>query len=204
MSFSTQQFISFFTLAIVMSITPGPNNIMILFSSVKFGLKATLPSILGASLGSALMLFLVGIGFHQILIKYHIIFILIKYLGIFYILYLAWKISFDKGQMTFSSQDKPMQLFHSILFQWINPKAWIMSSVAVTTCLPSGFNTEDIIFYSCIFILISFPCVWIWGGFGSFFIKHIENLKFIRIFNHICSSFLLISVFLMFLSNFHY
>ena len=123
MSFSIQQFFSFFTLSIIMSITPGPNNIMVLFCSLKLGIKSTLPQILGASLGSALMLFSVGIGFHQILIKYSIILLIIKCLGIVYILSLAWKIFFGNSSINPNAEYKPMSLVNSILFQWINPKA---------------------------------------------------------------------------------
>ena len=170
---------------------------MVLFCSLKLGIKSTLPQILGASLGSALMLFLVGIGFHQVLIKYSIILLIIKYLGVIYILSLAWKIFFENSSINPNAEYKPMSLVNSILFQWINPKAWIMSGVAITTCLPTVFNFQDVLFYSILFIFISFPCVWVWGGFGKFLIQYMNNPNFIKTFNTSCSLLLIISACLM-------
>jgi threonine/homoserine/homoserine lactone efflux protein len=48
--------------AFVTSVTPGPNNMMLLASGVNFGFRRTVPHMLGISLGHAVMVFLVGLG----------------------------------------------------------------------------------------------------------------------------------------------
>lgn len=200
MSFSIQQLASFSFLAIIMSITPGPNNIMVLFSSVRFGTNKTLPHILGASLGSAFMLFLVGVGFHKILSTIPQVLLAIKYIGIAYIFYLSWQIFIDTSLIQEDDEQKPMNLIQAILFQWINPKSWIMASIAISTCLPMNFTIEDIIFYSIIFIGISFPCVWVWAILGSVITKFIRSIKIMRIFNISCACLLSCSGLLMIFS----
>lgn len=179
-----------------MSITPGPNNIMVLFSSVRFGTYRTLPHIFGASFGSAVMLFLVGIGFHNVLMNNPQILQVIKYIGTLYIFYLSWQLIADNSLIQ-EEEKEPMNIIQATLFQWINPKSWIMAGVAISTCLPISFNLADIIFYTIIFIGISFPCVWIWAVLGSAITKLLKNIKFVRIFNICCGSLLFSSGLIM-------
>lgn len=193
MNITVQHLSSFLVLAIVMSVTPGPNNLMVLCSSVRFGARETLGHISGASIGSAFMLLLVGLGLHEIFISSPQIQEVMKYGGAAYILYLSWKILRDSGEIQAADASHPMSFTGAAFFQWANPKSWVMASVAITTCLPAVFSLTDIVLYTILFAAISFPCVGVWAWFGSIIKVYLKNANLIRRFNLGCAVILAFS-----------
>lgn len=193
MSITLQQLSSFLVLAIIMSVTPGPNNLMVLFSSVRFGARKTLGHISGASAGSALMLLLVGLGLHEIFTLFPSIQVVMKYSGAAYILYLSWRIWGSSGETKEASATQPMTFIGAAFFQLINPKSWIMASVAISTCLPEVFSFADIAFYTVLFAVVSFPCVGIWAWGGEMIKHYLMDARLVRRFNQGCSGMLALS-----------
>lgn len=193
MNITAQHLSSFLLLAIVMSVTPGPNNLMVLFSSVRFGASKTLGHISGASAGSALMLLLVGLGLHKIFTLFPYIQEVMKYGGAAYIFYLSWKILGGAGEIQEEDASHPMTFIGASFFQLINPKSWIMASVAVSTCLPSVFSFTDIALYTTLFAVVSFPCVGIWAWFGAMIKHYLKDARLVRRFNQGCSGMLALS-----------
>jgi len=190
MSITVQQLSSFLVLAVVMSVTPGPNNLMVLFSSVRFGARKTLGHISGASAGSALMLLLVGLGLHEIFTLFPYTQVVMKYCGAAYILYLSWKILGSTDAIRAAGASHPMSFIGAAFFQLINPKSWIMASVAISTCLPTVFSFTDIALYTVLFAAISFPCVGIWAWFGSMIKRYLMDTRLVRRFNQTCAGLL--------------
>ncbi len=197
MNITGQHLTSFFILAIIMSVTPGPNNLMVLSSSIRFGAKKTLSHISGASVGSAFMLLLVGLGLHQIFLSSSYLQQGMKYTGSAYILYLAWKILRDSGDVQTEKASQPMSFLGAAIFQWINPKSWVMATVAISTCLPAVFSFTDIAIYTILFTAISFPCVGVWAWFGNMIKRYLTNAMLVRLFNLVCASMLSLSAFSM-------
>ena len=193
MNITPQQLSSFLVLAIVMSVTPGPNNLMVLFSSVRFGARKTLDHISGASAGSALMLLLVGLGLHEIFTLFPSIQVVMKYSGAAYILYLSWKILASTGEVQAAGHSQPMSFVGAAFFQLINPKSWIMASVAISTCLPAVFSFTDIAFYTVLFAVVCFPCVGVWAWFGAMIKHYLMDARLVRRFNQGCASLLAVS-----------
>lgn len=194
MNITTQQLSSFLVLAIIMSVTPGPNNLMVLFSSVRFGARKTLDHISGASAGSALMLLFVGLGLHEIFTLFPVIQLVMKYCGAAYILYLSWKILASTGNIQAAeTSSQPMSFVGAAFFQLINPKSWIMVSVAISTCLPAVFSFTDIAFYTLLFAVVSFPCVGIWAWFGAMIKQYLMDARLVRRFNQSCAGMLALS-----------
>lgn len=193
MNITAQNLSSFLVLAFVMSVTPGPNNLMVLCSSVRFGARRTLGHVFGASAGSAVMLLLVGLGLHQIFISFPQTQEIMKYSGAAYILYLSWKILMDTGEIQTEDASHPMGFTGAAFFQWINPKSWIMASVAISTCLPAAFSFIDIALYTVLFAAVSFPCVGIWAWFGAMIKYYLNNKSLVRRFNFGCAGLLALS-----------
>ncbi|WP_299999560.1 LysE family translocator [uncultured Cedecea sp.] len=193
MSITAQQLSSFLVLAVIMSVTPGPNNLMVLFSSVRFGVRNTLDHISGASAGSALMLLLVGLGLHEIFTLFPAIQVIMKYCGAAYILYLSWRILASTGEIHATSHSQPMSFVGAAFFQLINPKSWIMASVAISTCLPAVFSFTDIAFYTVLFAAICFPCVGAWAWFGALIKEYLMDARLVRRFNQSCAGMLALS-----------
>jgi threonine/homoserine/homoserine lactone efflux protein len=116
-----------------MGITPGPNNILVAGSGVNFGFRATIPRILGITIGYPLMLFIVGIGLAKIFIAVPLIHTILKWISIVYLLYLAYRIAIAAAPGEARSEPKPLTFLQAAAFQWVNGKAWVIALGAVTT-----------------------------------------------------------------------
>ncbi len=118
--------IGFLLLAIPAFFTPGPNNLMLMTSTAKFGMKKTIPHAVGIFIGFPLMVFFVGLGFGEIFNLYPVLKTIMKYLAAAYFLYMAYNLLGIKiGDV--GAAERPMKLYEAALFQWINPKAWAMA-----------------------------------------------------------------------------
>ena len=161
----------------VMFVTPGPNNAMLTASGVKFGFKRTLPHLIGIPFGHIIQITLVCIGLGSVFQKYPFIQFYLKWICFFYLLFLGWKII-----GSFSNTDKesgrPLKFYEAALFQFINPKAWIVALTAATAFFP----TEENFLVATAFVAITapfvcFPSICIWAIFGSSIKSTIKNPK---------------------------
>ena len=109
--------------ALVSSITPGPNNVMLAASGLNFGFRRSMPHLLGVNLGFTLMIFLVGVGLGSVFQQVPQLYTVLKYVGAAYLLYLAWKIANSGGMEDGAVSGKPMTFLQAAAFQWVNPKA---------------------------------------------------------------------------------
>jgi threonine/homoserine/homoserine lactone efflux protein len=119
--------------ALVTSITPGPNNTMLLASGVNFGFRRTLPHLLGISAGVAILSTLVGLGLAQAFARFAWLYTVLETLSVAYLLYLAWKIATSSTVQVRDGERRPMRFIEAAAFQWVNPKAWMMVLTAATT-----------------------------------------------------------------------
>ncbi|MCI1230156.1 MAG: LysE family translocator, partial [Kerstersia gyiorum] len=115
------------------SITPGPNNVMLAASGLNFGFRRSIPHMLGISLGMMSMLILVGAGMGSVFLRFPWFYDVLRYAGAAYLLYLAWRIATAGGMDDADQRGRPMTLLEALLFQWVNPKAWIMVVGAIAT-----------------------------------------------------------------------
>ena len=176
--------IASFTLATVM--TPGPNNIMLLSSGLTFGYKRTIPHILGVMLGFPLMVVCVGLGVGSVFELFPMVFTVLKIVGITYLLWMAWHIAHAKGSYDTqeSSSDRPFTFLQAAVFQWVNPKAWMMAITAT-----SSFTTDpdrafiQVLVIAGIYMLSGVISTSSWALGGLFLKKLIKSEKSIRIFN---------------------
>lgn len=138
MSLDLAVLIAFANFAFVASITPGPNNLMVLASGAAFGMRATLPHIAGIALGFGVMLSAVVFGLGALLDQYPVLWSVLKWGGVIWLCYLAWQLARPAvfwaptaGAASETPTARPMTLIEAALFQWVNPKAWAMA-LAVT------------------------------------------------------------------------
>ncbi|MEP3298322.1 MAG: LysE family translocator [Pseudoruegeria sp.] len=124
----TQQIIGLIGFAFVSSITPGPNNLMLMASGVNFGIRRTLPHMLGISIGFMILILTVGIGLVELFDTWPPAYTILGAASADYLLWLAWKIANAPLPETgeYLSNGNPMTFMQAALFQWINPKAWTM------------------------------------------------------------------------------
>ena len=129
--------VGFLLLSVPAFFTPGPNNLMLMTSSAKFGLRKTIPHAVGISLGFPFMVFAIGLGLGEVFALYPIIKTVLKYLAAAYFLYMAYNLlGIRIGDI--GGAERPMRLYEAALFQWINPKAWAMGVSFVAAFVISG------------------------------------------------------------------
>ncbi len=180
--------------ALVASITPGPNNLMLMSSGATFGFKRTIPHMLGIGLGFVFMLLLVGLGLIQLFDSYPITYQILKVFSVLYLVYLAFKIATSAAPETVTSTTaKPFTFLQAASFQWVNPKAWTMALTAISVYSPSH-SFEAITFIALVFILVVFPCVSLWTILGQQLRKLLKSESHLRLFNFTMAALLLTSI----------
>lgn len=160
-------FIALLVFSFVSSVTPGPNNFMLLASGVNFGFIRTIPHMFGIAVGFASLLLAVGFGLGALLTAYPQLHLALKIAGGAYLLYLAWKIAVSRvigGSSESGAQ--PMTFFQAAAFQWVNPKAWVMAVTAMAIYTNPQTPLVSILLVALAFTLVNFPSVSIWAGFG--------------------------------------
>lgn len=188
--------LSFIIYSFVTSITPGPNNIMLISSGITFGFRKSIPHILGIGFGFGLMVTLVGLGIGSILTTSKITYEIVKIIGIVYLLYLAYKIftTDTVNTNTESNKLKPLSFIQASLFQWVNPKAWIMTMGAVTTYTSSSSDILVFLLIGLIYAIVGIPSVAIWAYIGDKLQRQIKDRKKVKKFNIAMSILLVLSI----------
>lgn len=160
--------IAFLGFAFASSVTPGPNNMMLIASGVNFGLRRTLWHVAGINIGFPVMLLLSGLGLGQVFQRYPVIYTALKVVGIAYMLWLAWKIA-RSGPMGESGQSsgKPMTFWQAAAFQWVNPKAWAMVVGAIAAYTVPENYTVSLLIITGVYALTGTPGSLVWAAFGA-------------------------------------
>lgn len=176
--------LAFIAFAFVTSVTPGPNNMMLLASGVNFGLRRSLPHMFGISLGFMLLVASVGLGLGQVFEQVPMLYSVLRYAGAAYLLYLAWKIA-NAGapDSQGDASAKPFSFLQAAAFQWVNPKAWIMAIGAITTYTPQDNFVVNVLLIAALFALVNCPSVGLWTVAGSLLRNWLSNVRALRIFN---------------------
>lgn len=181
---TTELLLAFIAFAFVTSVTPGPNNMMLLASGVNFGLRRSLPHMFGISLGFMLLVASVGLGLGQLFEQVPLLYSVLRYLGAAYLLYLAWKIANSGApDSQNNAAGKPFSFLQAAAFQWVNPKAWIMAIGAITTYTPQENFVVNVLLISALFALVNCPSVGLWTVAGSLLRNWLSNARALRVFN---------------------
>lgn len=190
---TTELLLAFIAFAFVTSVTPGPNNMMLLASGVNFGLRRSLPHMFGISLGFMLLVASVGLGLGQLFEQVPMLYSVLRYLGAAYLLYLAWKIANSGAPNSQApASGKPFSFLQAAAFQWVNPKAWIMAIGAITTYTPQENFVVNVLLIAALFALVNWPSVGLWTIAGSLLRNWLSNARALRTFNF-CMALLLVA-----------
>ncbi len=169
--------------ALVTSVTPGPNNLMLLASGVNFGFRQTIPHMLGIALGFTAMVALVGFGLGAVLTLFPIVFNVLRVLALVYMVWLSWKLASSGSLGSGDAKARPMTFIEAALFQWINPKAWAMALTATTLYTVPDMYYLSVILVAGTFGVVNLPSVSCWAGFGVALRGFLSVPARLRIFN---------------------
>jgi len=165
---SFEAFLALLVYAFVTSVTPGPNNFMLLASGVNFGFVRTVPHMLGIGIGFLILLLAVGFGLGAVLTAFPMLHTGLKIAGGIYLLYLAWKIAMSRSMASKGeAQANPMRFIDAAAFQWVNPKAWVMAITAMAVYTNPDHPFLSVVLISMAFAIVNLPSVSVWAGFGT-------------------------------------
>jgi threonine/homoserine/homoserine lactone efflux protein len=218
---------------LVSSITPGPNNTMLMASGVHFGYRRTLAHLMGVQMGFGFMLIAVGLGLHAVLAQFPAFYDLVRFAGGAYMVWMAWSLATARPQVPVpaaledglqsaqaphtsqtsqarpapgmqharqalpSAQEeaKPLGFWGAVLFQWVNPKAWVMAVTVMSAYAPPGAGLLQIAPLGLMFMVLGFPCSSVWVGFGSALRSYLQDAFRMRVFNCSMAAALLLSLY---------
>ena len=165
-----------------MSVTPGPNNLMLAASGVNFGFRRTLPHMLGISIGVGIQIVLVAGLLAWVMTWLDALRLPLVFVGCAYLLWLAWRQA-GAGQPGSSEKSQPLGFFGAALFQWVNPKAWMMVLNAAILFLPHG-NWTAVLWMAAMSVFVNLPCIAIWAFAGDKLRLTLRDPLALRVFNY--------------------
>lgn len=194
---TAQQAIAFFLFAVVAAITPGPSNIILASIGATIGVLRGLPSLCGAALGMGVMLFVVALGLGSLVLASPIIVYVLKWFGIGFLLWLAWKIA-TAGHSTAATNADHVGFWRAAAFQWVNPKSWLVSASAIGTYLQASASSAltQALFFGVLFVLAALPSCFVWLAFGAAIQRLLRSERAARWFNIALGALLAASVLL--------
>lgn len=179
--------------AFVTSITPGPNNLMLMASGANYGFRRTIPHMLGIGIGFTVMLLLVGAGLIRVFDEWPLAHDVLKVVSVAYLLWLAWKIATATGPAEGRAGGRPMTFLQAAAFQWVNPKAWAMALTAITAYAPDR-GMLAIVVVALIFGAINLPSVSTWTLVGQQMARFLTSHARRRTFNWTMATLLIASL----------
>lgn len=180
---SLEIFLALISFMFVTSMTPGPNNIMLMASGVNFGFRRTLPHMVGVALGFLFLLICVAIGLGKLLESAPYLFTTLKFAGGSYLVYLAYRIATSGPIKNTEGGGKPLGVLGAAAFQWVNPKAWVATVTAVATYTDVERYIDTLLIVIAVAFAVSVLSTSTWTAFGTVLRDILSNPKTLRRFN---------------------
>ncbi|MBV8469487.1 MAG: LysE family translocator [Burkholderiaceae bacterium] len=189
------------TFAAVSSITPGPNNLMLLSSGVRHGFRASLPHMLGITFGFIVLMLATGLGLGALFERWPVLHELLRLAGAVYLAALAWQLwradaphaSSMSGSPSAGEADcrPPMSFLGAALFQWVNPKAWLMAIGAVAGFSGSETSAWTMLALALLCGVVNLPCISVWAYGGARLSHWLSRSRPRQLFNAVMAVLLL-------------
>lgn len=188
--------------AVAMVATPGPNNAMLASSGSMWGFRRTVPHMLGVSIGFPVMLVGVAAGAGGVLLHHPTALTAMRWIAAAYLLYLAWRIAAARPSAAPDqpSEDqtkaRPLRFWQAALFQWINPKAWLiaLSAAATLTSASRHPSLGRAIALAVIFLAVTLPITAFWTSVGLGVSRMFSTARAVHRFNLAMAALLVASL----------
>jgi threonine/homoserine/homoserine lactone efflux protein len=152
---------------VVMSVTPGPNNVMLAAASANYGLRAAVPQMLGIAVGAAAMMAAVGLALAAVLEVLPRTAGAVRWVGLAWLLFLAWKVA-NAGAPGSADARPPLGFLGAAAFQWINPKAWLLGIGGNAAFVrPDAALLPQVALVALVFLVVAIPCMLPWAALGG-------------------------------------
>jgi threonine/homoserine/homoserine lactone efflux protein len=188
--------VAFLLFAVVAAVTPGPSNIMLTAAGARAGVLRGLPCLFGVATGMGLMMFLVPLGLGSLVLEHPLLLNGLHWGGAAVLLWLSWKIATSTSRIESNPDREPIGYLGATVFQWVNPKSWIVSASAAGTFLSAGAGSPILQAAALggLFILAALPSGFLWLAFGAAVQQVLHERRRLRIFNILMAALLALSI----------
>ena len=193
---TTEHVAAFLLFAVVAAVTPGPSNIMLTAAGGRAGVLGGLPCLFGVATGMGLMMFLVPLGLGSLVLTHPALLRVLNWGGAVVLLWLSWKIATSSGALETTSGRDSVGYVGAAVFQWANPKSWLVSASAAGTFL-GGAAANPIAQAASLgglFLLAALPAGFLWLAFGAAIQRVLRGHRRVRIFNVAMGALLALSI----------
>ena len=196
---STEQTAAFILFAVVAAVTPGPSNVMLTAAGANGGVVRGLPCLIGVTTGMGLMMFVVPLGLGSLILSNSLVLKALNWAGAAFLLWLSWKIATSR-RMDSLPESRPVGFFGAALFQWVNPKSWLVTASAAGAFLHTGAGSPVLqsAFLGGLFVLVALPSCFVWLAFGATAQRLLQTPRRLRAFNITMGIVLALSIGLIF------
>ncbi|SPH23579.1 Homoserine/homoserine lactone efflux protein [Defluviimonas aquaemixtae] len=181
-------------LAIGTLFTPGPNNVMLAASGANFGVRRTVPHLLGVATGFPLMLLIVGLILGELFQASALLRETLRWGGAALLLWIAWRIASAGGIGSKSGRVRPMSFMQAVGFQWINPKAWSMAIAATSQFILPSAPLVTAAIVAATFLTLGLGSATTWTCAGQAIARWLTTARRLRFFNIAMAALIVLSV----------
>jgi threonine/homoserine/homoserine lactone efflux protein len=192
---STEQTAAFVLFAVVAAVTPGPSNVMLTAAGANGGVVRGLPCLVGVTAGMGLMMFVVPLGLGSLILKNPLVLRALNWAGAAFLLWLSWKIATSR-RMDSLPASRPVGFIGAAVFQWVNPKSWLVTASAAGAFLHAGAGSPVLqsAFLGGLFFLVALPSCFVWLAFGATAQRLLQTPRRLRAFNITMGTVLALSI----------
>jgi len=196
---STEQTAAFVLFAVVAAVTPGPSNVMLTAAGANGGVVRGLPCLIGVTTGMGLMMFVVPLGLGSLILRNPLVLKALNWAGAAFLLWLSWRIATSR-RMDSLPESRPVGFFGAAVFQWVNPKSWLVTASAAGAFLHTGAGSPVLqsAFLGGLFVLVALPSCFVWLAFGATAQRLLQTPRRLRTFNITMGILLALSIGLIF------
>jgi threonine/homoserine/homoserine lactone efflux protein len=196
---STEQTAAFVLFAVVAAVTPGPSNVMLTAAGANGGVVRGLPCLVGVTAGMGLMMFVVPLGLGSLILKNPLVLKALNWAGAAFLLWLSWKIATSR-RMDSLPESRPVGFIGAAIFQWVNPKSWLVTASAAGAFLHTGAGSPVLqsALLGGLFVLVALPSCFVWLAFGATAQRLLQTPRRLRAFNITMGILLALSIGLIF------
>jgi threonine/homoserine/homoserine lactone efflux protein len=175
--------------ALACSISPGPVNVVALSAGAQHGLAASMRHVTGATVGFTVLLLLIGLGLHELLARFPDLIAIVKWAGVGFLLYMAYKLAVDDGQLGADKPARGPSFAYGAAMQWLNPKAWLASLAGMGAYAADG-DGRLIAQFAAMYFVICYLSIASWAYAGTFLRKYLQQPQRMRFFNRVLAALL--------------
>jgi threonine/homoserine/homoserine lactone efflux protein len=175
--------------ALASSISPGPVNIVALSAGAQHGLVASMRHVTGATVGFTVLLLLIGLGLHELLAHFPNLITVVKWAGVGFLLYMAYKLAVDDGQLGADKPARGPSFAYGAAMQWLNPKAWLASLAGMGAYAADG-DGRLVWQFTVVYFVICYVSIASWAYAGTFLRKYLQQARRVRFFNRVMAALL--------------